>query len=108
MNPERWQRVKDLFEEAREKTGDTRTAFLREVALDDQELAREIDSLLTASLDSHNFLELPAHLEVEGDSAEPTSGTDTQHSGKSSSQTWIILGIVAALLLVVLLAWNLS
>ena len=108
MNPERWQRVKDLFEEAREKTGDTRTAFLREVALDDQELAREIDSLLTASLDCHNFLEHPADLEVEGDSAGPTSGTDTQPFGISRSQTWIILGLVVALVLIVVLAWNLA
>ena len=108
MNPERWQRVKDLFEEATEKTGDTRTAFLREVAQDDRELAREIDSLLTASLDSHNFLELPAHLEVEEDSAGPTSGTDTQPSGRSRSQNWIILGVVVAVILILALVWNLA
>ena len=46
MNPERWQRVKELLNEALDREPDTRSAFLDANCHTDIELRREVESLL--------------------------------------------------------------
>lgn len=46
MTPERWQRVKEIFQEAKPLEGDARGAFLRTHCGDDAELLSEVASLL--------------------------------------------------------------
>jgi tRNA A-37 threonylcarbamoyl transferase component Bud32 len=63
VNPERWQQLKRIFEEAAEKDTSTRTAYLDDVCRSDAALRRDVEALL----DSHGqdgFLEKPAYQEV--------------------------------------------
>ncbi len=105
MSPERWHRVKELFEEAGQKTGLERTAYLREIARDDQDLARELDSLLTASIDCIGFMEHPALIEEEtpdGESSDSANSTPRQ-----TRRPIMIAGALFALSLIVWLVWYL-
>jgi hypothetical protein len=60
MNPERWQRLRELFEAAVEKGASERTAFLDKACRDDQSLRREVEALLD-SRGGSSFLEKPAY-----------------------------------------------
>ena len=60
MNPERWKQVNDLFQSALERPPRERTAFLNEVCDNDDELRREVESLLGAHERAENFIESPA------------------------------------------------
>lgn len=66
MNPpERWEKIKDVFESALARTGGERRAFLEGACAGDQEMLREVESLLS-SFDS-SYLEGAAVEEVAGD-----------------------------------------
>ena len=58
MEPERWERVKALFESARSVPADRRAAWLAG-ACDDAALVSEVDALLIAYEDDPGFLEAP-------------------------------------------------
>ena len=60
MNPERWKQVNDLFQSAVERAPGERAAFLDQACHDDQELRREVESLLSSYERAENFIELPA------------------------------------------------
>jgi eukaryotic-like serine/threonine-protein kinase len=60
LNPERWQQLKRLFEEAREKDSSVRAAFLDQACGSDQILRKEIQVLLDGS-GADSFLEKPAY-----------------------------------------------
>jgi eukaryotic-like serine/threonine-protein kinase len=59
LNPERWQRLKRLFEEALEKDVAARAAFLDEACQSDQSLRKEVQALLDG-YGEDSFLEKPA------------------------------------------------
>src|SRR5215467_2063667 len=46
MTPQRWARLKDLFEAALEREGSEREAYVARVCSNDPELRRELESLL--------------------------------------------------------------
>jgi hypothetical protein len=60
VNPERWQRLRELFEAAVERDASERTAFLDKACRDDQSLRREVETLLD-SRGGGSFLEKPAY-----------------------------------------------
>src|SRR6266699_2907283 len=60
MKAERWKQVNDLFQSAVERAPGERAAFLHEACHGDEELRREVDSLLTSYERAENFIELPA------------------------------------------------
>src|SRR6266403_2779316 len=61
MNSERWQRVKQLLEEAIALDADERSSFLDRVSDGDSELRREVDSLLSSHEQAGTgFLKTPA------------------------------------------------
>jgi serine/threonine protein kinase/tetratricopeptide (TPR) repeat protein len=60
MKPERWKQVNDLFHSAVERAPETRAAFLDEDCHGDEDLRREVESLLTSHEHAENFIELPA------------------------------------------------
>jgi eukaryotic-like serine/threonine-protein kinase len=60
VNPDRWQRLKELFEDAVDKDDAGRAAFLSEACLEDPGLRKEVEALLN-SRDDDNFLEKPAY-----------------------------------------------
>ncbi|MCA1606806.1 MAG: protein kinase, partial [Acidobacteria bacterium] len=60
MTPERWQKVKELFESALERTPDERCAFLDQACDGDEPLRREVQSLLASFNEGESFMEQPA------------------------------------------------
>ena len=75
MNPERWRRVRELFDEALDLAPEQRPAFLQALGAADAPLAEEVESLLRASADTEDFLETPAveQFRGHGDEAEARS-----------------------------------
>jgi len=63
MNPERWQEVDKLFEQALDHQPEMRGVFLDEACQGDAALRREVESLLASDRQAENFLESPV-LEV--------------------------------------------
>ncbi len=57
VKPDRWQRLKELFDEARNHVGAERERFFRRACAGDPELRRELESLLAAEHDAERFLE---------------------------------------------------
>ena len=60
MKPERWKQVNDLFQSAIERAPEERAAFLDESCYGDEDMRREVESLLTSHERAENFIELPA------------------------------------------------
>ena len=70
-----WQRPKDVFLAALERSPETRRAFLDEACGGDDELRSEVDSLLLAHEASETFLSRPAVDDSLGDpEGEPDAG----------------------------------
>jgi non-specific serine/threonine protein kinase/serine/threonine-protein kinase len=58
--PGDWQRVKSIFQEALDRTPETREAFLAVACGDDVDLRRDVQSLLAAESEAGRFLSRPA------------------------------------------------
>src|ERR1700674_3682969 len=57
MNAERWQKIEDLYHSAGQREQDERSAFLAEACQGDEQLRREVESLLSSpepSVQSHS------------------------------------------------------
>src|SRR6476620_881970 len=61
MNPERWQKVVDLYHDAGALSAEARAAFLAQACGSDQELRREVQSLLDQDVSRDGLLERIAH-----------------------------------------------
>jgi serine/threonine protein kinase len=59
MTPERWQRINELFHCALEREPAERAAFLDQACADDQELRREVESLIGSNENSDSFIDAP-------------------------------------------------
>jgi tetratricopeptide (TPR) repeat protein len=66
MSAARWPHLKELLNEALQRSGSERTAFLDDTCGDDAELRREVESLAAAHADAGGFLEAPVSLAVTG------------------------------------------
>jgi non-specific serine/threonine protein kinase/serine/threonine-protein kinase len=84
----RWQRVKELFQDAVLRAPDTSAAFLDESCADDAELRREVESLLAAHREAGGFLSRPAILDP--DPAEGAGEDGTRRIG-----AYRILAVIA-------------
>src|SRR5262252_6843058 len=73
----RWQQVKDLVQGALDRATDTRAAFLDHACADDQDLRREVESLLAAHEQAGEFLSRPAAFD-----AGPTEELDVPAAGR--------------------------
>ena len=60
MTPERWQRVDEIFQAAIELKVEERPAFVERTCADDEELRREVESLITADEQGLSFVDEPA------------------------------------------------
>ncbi len=60
MTPERWAQVRQIFDGALERPEVDRAAYLRVVCARDDELRREVESLLSSHDAAGDFLERPA------------------------------------------------
>jgi non-specific serine/threonine protein kinase/serine/threonine-protein kinase len=59
MTPERWQQVKDIFDRAVERSPASRISFIRECCCGDDELRKEVESLLASDTETGSLLENP-------------------------------------------------
>ena len=60
IKPDRWQKIEELYHAALERPVESRTDFLRSACGDDEELYREVESLLGFKSQAENFIERPA------------------------------------------------
>jgi eukaryotic-like serine/threonine-protein kinase len=60
MKPERWEQIARLHRAALERDESQRTAFVREACAGDEDLRREVESLLTYEREGEAFMESPA------------------------------------------------
>ena len=60
MKPERWQQIESLFQRALACDANRRASFLDEACSGDDELRREVESLLAANDDAGSFIRSPA------------------------------------------------
>src|SRR5271165_6322015 len=60
MEPERWQRVEELYHRALELDAGRRVAFLEDSCGDDTVLRHEVESLLAREKQAEHFMEAPA------------------------------------------------
>lgn len=78
MTPERWKRVEALFERALELEADQRPVFLQNNCNGDEELRREVQSLLDSHGRAGSFIDQPslfiAANEIDGNEAAISSG----------------------------------
>jgi serine/threonine protein kinase len=63
MNPDRWSRLKAVFQGALEQPADARRAWMQQACGDDQELQRDAEALLDVHDTIGDFLEQPAQLD---------------------------------------------
>jgi serine/threonine protein kinase len=71
MSPKRWQQVEELYHAAREREASGREAFVRTACGADEELRREVLSLLDQDVSRDGILERSAADFLEGESLEP-------------------------------------
>jgi serine/threonine protein kinase/tetratricopeptide (TPR) repeat protein len=57
MNPERWRKLKDVFGDALERTGEERDSFLAQACAGDAALRAEVESLLVSHESAGGFLD---------------------------------------------------
>jgi serine/threonine protein kinase len=60
MEPERWQRVGELYHSALKLAPDERTVFLQNKCQEDEDLLKEVESLLSCVASAAGFIESPA------------------------------------------------
>jgi Tol biopolymer transport system component len=61
MTPDRWQKVKEIFQSALDRPSRERSAFLIDACREDEALHREVESLLAAHEKEGSFIDSPAH-----------------------------------------------
>ena len=82
MNPERWQKVKGLFDAVVELAPSEREKILAESCGADADLRRDVEKLLASSAEAESFMESPAAKEVVSMIIEPKNlraGTSFGH-----------------------------
>jgi eukaryotic-like serine/threonine-protein kinase len=91
MDPERWQKIEQLYHSALKRKPDQRSAFLQEACARDDALRREVESLLTNEGDANSFIEAPA-LEVAAKelAEDPAQSGVRQLIGKTISHYRIL------------------
>src|SRR5260221_11915707 len=60
MTPERWKRLEEGYQAARNRPSGGRAAFLADICRDDESLRRDVESLLNESESGDGFLDAPA------------------------------------------------
>ena len=60
MTPERWHKIRELFKSALERAPDERKAFLDQACAGDEELRKEVESLIASHEKTGRFIDEPA------------------------------------------------
>jgi eukaryotic-like serine/threonine-protein kinase len=59
MNSKWWKKIKEIYDRALDLSREERDGFLAEACVDDDDLRREVESLLAAHDDAGSFLQVP-------------------------------------------------
>src|SRR5437899_1141070 len=92
MNPERWQKLDELFHAALEREPDARPAFVAKVCEADDELRRELKSMLAHHEQSQSFIESPAYAMAGADILDEDSSETLVGKSFGSYQILRLLG----------------
>ncbi len=60
MTPERWRQIEQIYHSTLEREESQRSSFLKEACAGDEELRREVESLLAHKDQAESFIEAPA------------------------------------------------
>jgi len=60
MDANRWKKIKEVYDRALDLSGDAREGFLAEACGDDEDMRREVESLLAAHEVAGTFLQAPS------------------------------------------------
>ncbi|HEY0385113.1 MAG TPA: protein kinase, partial [Pyrinomonadaceae bacterium] len=60
MNPERWQKVEEVFEAALSRPPEERSAYLTDVCAEDEALRKQVETLIASYEQAGDFIEEPA------------------------------------------------
>jgi Tol biopolymer transport system component/tRNA A-37 threonylcarbamoyl transferase component Bud32 len=74
MNPDRWQQVSRIYHKALKHEGPEREAYLREACAADEELLREVESLLSEPASAERFVRTGGAIAVAGLADGPFGG----------------------------------
>src|SRR6476659_3769271 len=85
MESDRWRRVSRLYHSAAKIPADRRSAFLEEHCQDDEELRKEVASLLSYESSAAEFIESPAFDVAARLMAGSTAGEHTRDQGLSAT-----------------------
>jgi eukaryotic-like serine/threonine-protein kinase len=80
MSGEQWQNVKEIFDAALRRTPEERAKFLAEICGGDDDLRREVESLLASFAEADSFLETPPVADETG--SNETNGLQTAGGAK--------------------------
>src|SRR5256885_4208073 len=71
MKPERWERIESIFHKALEAEESRRAAVLEESCAGDEDLRREVESLLAHHTEARSFIETPAFADADASPLRP-------------------------------------
>src|SRR5881296_928780 len=71
MKPERWGRIESIFHKALEAEESRRAAVLEESCAGDEDLRREVESLLVHHTEAESFIETPAFADADASPLRP-------------------------------------
>jgi serine/threonine protein kinase len=81
MTPERWQKVKGIFQSALERAPGERSAFLLQACGGDEPLCKEVESLISSHEKDGSFIDSPAYEAAAGMLANDPESTVGQKIG---------------------------
>src|SRR5512145_3346179 len=88
MDPERWKQIEQLYHSALKCEPGRRAAFLKEGCAGNEELRREVESLLAREEEAKSFIEAPALEMIAGE--DPAQSGVRQLIGKTISHYRIL------------------
>jgi serine/threonine protein kinase len=89
MKPARWKQIEQLYHSALEQEPTQRAEFLKQACTGDEELCREVESLLAQQTEAQSFIETPAFEVVARGTAEHRVEPTLIIPGKHPSHTLI-------------------
>ena len=93
MTPERWQQVKDIFDGAVECRPASRMAYIRDRCGDDDELRREVESLLASDMQTGYLLDNPL-METGGGATAPSDEGAASPAPDDSFGPYVPVGLL--------------
>src|SRR5260370_32526513 len=89
MKPERWGRIESIFHKALEAEESRRAAVLEESCAGDEDLRREVESLLVHHTEAGSFIETPAFADADASPLRPHNSRSFENPKSGLAETVI-------------------